>query len=450
MAADPPSHVVMLVANDVRTDTRVRKTALSASRAGLRVTVVGYSPDGVRHEACMGPCRLIRVPVPWRAKAATQRRHAWLDRTPPTRFARRAWRAGWSRTRLAVDWRRVLPDIGDYAAAYAPVIAELAPDLLHAHDVHMVGIAHDAAARAQAAGRWLPWVYDAHEYVPGLSCYGPRTPRVIAGYADLELQYIRSADRVITVSPPIAAELSRRFDLDRPPALVLNTPARSGRRSGRSVRSVAGVADDAPLLVYSGGVTHARGVQTAISALPQLPDTHLAVIAVPHTRTGPIDRMRDLAGSLGVVQRVHFLDPVPADELIGFLESATIGLIPLLRFGSHEMALTNKLFEYLHAGLPMVVSDCRSQSEFVREHELGRVHRAGDPSDLADAVRAVLAERDAYVQRRRTDLVERYSWERQEEVLWAVYRELLGPAAVPDPPSAGSQPFKQVVEESCQ
>src|SRR6266508_3883975 len=117
--AQSAAHVVMLVANDIRTDTRVKKAAMSAARAGLRVTVVGYSPDAERHEVCMGPCRLIRVPVPWRAKQAREHRQEWPARTPPTRFARRAWRAGWSRTRLGVRWRRVLPDIADYTKAYS-------------------------------------------------------------------------------------------------------------------------------------------------------------------------------------------------------------------------------------------------------------------------------------------------------------------------------------------
>ncbi|MDQ1701527.1 MAG: hypothetical protein QOF57_779, partial [Frankiaceae bacterium] len=34
-------HVVMMVVNDVATDTRVKKEALALAQAGLRVTVVG-------------------------------------------------------------------------------------------------------------------------------------------------------------------------------------------------------------------------------------------------------------------------------------------------------------------------------------------------------------------------------------------------------------------------
>jgi len=51
-------HVVMMVANDISRDTRVRKSALAVAAAGVRVTVVGYAPDGRRHETRLGPVTL--------------------------------------------------------------------------------------------------------------------------------------------------------------------------------------------------------------------------------------------------------------------------------------------------------------------------------------------------------------------------------------------------------
>src|SRR5690606_25713636 len=99
-----------------------------------------------------------------------------------------------------------------------------APDAIHAHDMHVVGVARHASARARRAGRRVPWVYDAHEYVPGLSQYGGRTARVIEGWADLEAEFIRDAAHVVTVSPAIADALHERYRLRRRPAVVLNIP----------------------------------------------------------------------------------------------------------------------------------------------------------------------------------------------------------------------------------
>ncbi|MFP5333966.1 MAG: glycosyltransferase [Actinomycetes bacterium] len=488
----------MLVGNDITVDTRVKKTALALARVGLEVVLVGYTPEARRSESMLGPCRIVRVPVPWRLRDERRRRLArrrarrlQLGYVAPAdeqaahlrvaardrdlvssrlpsrvvrvlRFAVRgqrfvirarqaaqrrqetylplAWKA-WdrllSRTGVGARWRRILPDIDDYELAFGRVIDELEPDVIHAHDVHMVGVATHAVQRARRRGRTVPWVYDAHEFVAGLSQYGGRTPRVIAAYLDLERRFVRRADRVVTVSDPLADELQRRYRLPRRPAVVMNIPTIGRAEPGApTVRDVAGVDAGTPLLVYSGGVQHARGVQTAVEALTLLPDAHLAVVAVPHTRTHAVAALVKLADELGVGDRVHPVEPVASDAVSDFLATADVGLIPLLHFGSHEMALANKLFEYLHGGVPVVVSDCRAQADFVRRLDVGEVHRAEDARDLAAAVERVLADRDRFRRhiREHTELFDRYTWRRQEEVLWDLYRDLLSPDVVSSEP----------------
>ena len=73
-----------------------------------------------------------------------------------------------------------------------------------------------------------------------------------------------------------------------------------------------------------------------------------------------------------------------------------------------------------------MVSDCRTQAEFVRRHRIGEVFRAGDAAGLADAVRRVLGDRATYAKSASDpEFLERYSWRRQEEVLRGVYAEVL-------------------------
>jgi glycosyltransferase involved in cell wall biosynthesis len=357
---------------------------------------------------------------------------------------------GWQQLPWAASPRRVVPEVDDLELAIGPVLDALEPDLIHAHDVHLIGVAARARARARAAGRDVRWVYDAHEWVPGLSRYGGRTARVVAAWAQLERRHIRDADRVVTVSPQLARALQARYRLPRLPDVVLNVPAVGTRTAQESsVRAAAGVAAGLPLLVYSGGVQAACGVETAVEALVHLPDAHLAVVAVPSVHTGGVAAVRACAERLGVGSRLHLLPPVPPGQVTAFLAGADVGLIPLRHFGSHELALADTLFEYLHAGVPMVVSDCRAQADFVREHGLGRVHRAGDAADLADAVSGVLADPDSYA-RRSTDpqLLDRYTWQAQADVLRAVYRDLLGlpDAAGAAAVDAAAEPAERVVQ----
>jgi glycosyltransferase involved in cell wall biosynthesis len=519
------ARVVMIVGNDVRTDTRVKKTAIALARGGLQVTVVGYAPYGRRSESMLGPVRIIRVPVPMRLhdqrqlirtrrrsaaprvgfrdrkheqavrlridiqqleiNAATGRAVARRTSRPDTvvtqlgfsagaiwrraqilrcgvrrksigarvrlqrkltAVVRRGWKAAdrrIGRVPIVARWRRITPEILDFELAYSPVIERLAPDVIHAHDFHMVGIAAHAAARATLRGRRVRWVYDAHEYTPGMAQYGGRTRRVVAAYESLEREFIRSADRVITVSPAIAEELQRRYRLPRRPELVMNIPVvgpdeRPDLLDGPSIRAVVGLDDDVPLLVYSGGATSARGVHTIVEALPSLPGAHLAIVAVPGTITPYLESLVDLAATLGVDDRVHLVPPVESHQVVPFLSSATLGVLPILRFPSYEMALPNKLFEYLNAHLPVVVSDMREMVAFVGKLGVGEVFHAEDPAGLAAAARRVIAGHDEYVDRirERSGVLGEFTWERQAARLREVYADLLGPDAVAADPAA--------------
>ena len=479
-------HVVMLVANDIRRDTRVRKSALAVAAAGARVTVVGYAVGGRREQTTMGPVTLLRVPVEfvrrdrarhrrWRRRmrllpamltadrddSAARRKLAIRDRQAvllpssgrererrairrrrvalrarafagrrAERFVRRGW-AGWDKTfgrmALAAYWQRVLPEVDDYEMAFGPVVDDLRPQVIHAHDMHLVRVAAVAAARASERGDRVPWVYDAHEWVPGLSQYGGRTRRLISAWSDLEADYIRLADRVVTVSPPLAAALQERHSLPRTPDVVRNIPpVGAGDLEGETVRERVGLGPDVPLLVYSGGVQAARGVDTALDALLLLPTAHLVVVAVPSPDSAACRQLSVRARGLGVADRFHLLPPVPPDQVAAFLRSADVGLIPLRHYGSHEMALANKLFEYMHAGVPAVVSDCRAQAAFVREHGTGEVHIAGDAESLAAMVRKVLDDPRPYRSRLADkELLAANDWSHEAGVLQDVYRDLL-------------------------
>lgn len=488
-AAGAPK-VVMMVGNDIAHDTRVLKMGLSLADAGLDVTLLGWASSGVREERQFGPVRILRVPVGWRLRdaaiqrikdrrtqglsvamdpsrrriqdieAAVRRREAEsgggvgssaryqrlrVDRVVTRVRAgvdrriqkqrKAAWKAydgAMSRNPVAASWRTILPEIDDYELSFGPVLDQMEWDVLHAHDVHLVGVASRAVARRRAEGRAADWVYDAHEYVRGLSIYGPRTVRRRAAYLDLEREYIRSARSVVTVTDQLASRLRKDYRLGATPAVVMNSPTLGSvdLPIEQNIRQLLDLPDDVVLAVYSGGVTAVRGIDTAVRALPELPGVHLAVVAVPGPHTGAAQSLAKQATRLGVGDRVHLLKPVAPAEVPAFLHGADVGLIPLHHFGSHEVAIANKVFEYLHAGIPLLVSDCEAQQEFVEKLGVGEVHFADDVPSFVEAFRRTRARLPELKDRIARDpaLLEPFGWDRQEAVLRQVYREILGDA----------------------
>ncbi|GAA4110155.1 hypothetical protein GCM10022415_03690 [Knoellia locipacati] len=326
-------------------------------------------------------------------------------------------------------WKSVLPEILDQDLAIGPILARLEPDVIHVHDVFMIGIAVRAAQRAALQGRTVKVVYDAHEFVPGLAMVPPRQ---VAAYADLERSFIHDVDRVITVSPELADLLQRTHSLPRRPDVVLNAPIAddpSTRVVG--VRDVCGLGADVPLVVYGGGVHAARGVQTVLAALEQLPDVHLAIVV--RGMYAYSKELRAVADRAGYGDRVHFAPFVPPAFVPRYLSSATVGVSPLLHAINHDVAITNKFCEYLQGGLPIVTSDTPAQADLVRELGLGEVHVAGDVDDCARAIRAGLASAEQTRRRIEGDaeLRHRFSWSAQAETLRTAFDEVL-PQGLPE------------------
>lgn len=326
-------------------------------------------------------------------------------------------------------WKSVLPEIIDQDLAVGPVLARLDPDVIHVHDVFMIGIAVRAAQRAALQGRAVKVVYDAHEFVPGLAMVPPRQ---VAAYADLERSFIHEVDRVVTVSPELADLLQSTHSLPRRPDVVLNAPIvddPSVRIVG--IRDVCGLAADVPLVVYGGGVHAARGVQTVLAALEHLPEVHLAIVV--RGMYAYSKELRAAADRAGYGDRVHFAPFVPPAFVPRYLSSATVGVSPLLHAINHDVAITNKFCEYLQGGLPIVTSDTPAQADLVRDLGLGEVHVAGDVADCARAIRACLDSASETRARIEADgeLRHRFSWSAQAETLRTVFDEVL-PGGLPE------------------
>jgi glycosyltransferase involved in cell wall biosynthesis len=496
--------LVVAVANGITGDSRVQKTAIAAARAGWDVTLIGASTTPWTERSMMGPIKVIRVPIASTlrerpAKVRKQRvvvRQVVVDKRAIELFkaefktwerratARIGWlraRSGLSRLTLPVtypasyalgavvrarqvvhksklqrltgeigevkkvapivgDWRRDLPSLLDLDLAFGPVIEKAKPDVIHANDITMIGTAALSVARMRARGERVKWLYDAHEYVVGVDW---RTPAQGSAYLSLERDFIHRADAVVTVSPEIAELLRNHYRLPRLPDVVRNTPIMGVVEDGTtapSVRAVCELPDDVPLLVYSGWISAERGLPSAIRALAQLPEVHFAIVA---NGTNPdLATVLAKADELGVRDRVHVVPYVAQHAVPAYLSSADLGVICSLHSINYENSLPTKLSEYLHAGLPVVVSDLRTLSEFVRRHGVGEIFKADDPDAIADAVMRALEVRQSLAANISNELLTELSWEHQSAGLIRLYSELSGKS-----PTAQDASVSWTVEE---
>ncbi|MER5455139.1 glycosyltransferase family 4 protein [Micromonospora sp. NPDC002389] len=430
------------IARARRADVRMRIATLRARRAdggsrlrevaGLGLLAAPWAAAKAMHRWARFRARETN-----RLKAARRDERALLN-TIPISF----WKAVLGRR----AWRRLDPGLWRWELSFGRVIDRLKPDIIHAHDFRMIGVGARATMRARASGRRVKLVWDAHEYAPGLRPR-PNTPRWLPAVVAHEKEYAPYADAVVTVSSSLAELLRTEHKLPVLPDVVMNAPVSGAPEETDStpvpdLRTLCGVGSETPLLAYCGGITPVRGVNVMIDALPDLPGVHIALVSLhPNGKNATSDEAFARAEDLGVADRVHLLPYVPHWQVAQFLAPADAAVSPLVHLSNHEIALSNKFFEYSQARLPLITSDVRTMAEMVRSTGQGEVFRAEDVTDYVRAVKTVLADPERYrAAYDRPGLLEGWTWEAQAAVLDRVYTGLLRDRAGASPAVPAGKP----------
>lgn len=231
--------------------------------------------------------------------------------------------------------------------------------------------------------------YDSHEWfteAEGLKGH-PLKKRLWRWW---ERRCFRNLDRMITVNGAIAEAYRSAYGLEV--GVVPNVPERLAPAKPMP-RAELGWPDDRPVLLMQGAfMDRDRGALDAVRAMVHLEDCHLALIGSgpEHAAAG------EWAVRIGVAERVHVHDRMEFQHLRRCTSAADIGLsLDRPTVDNFRYSLPNKLFDYLHAGLPVVCSDLPVAGRFVREEGIGVVAAEAEGDEeiarsIAEAVKAVL------------------------------------------------------------
>ena len=288
--------------------------------------------------------------------------------------------------------------------------------VFHASDLYVLPAMSHAANEFSGA-----LVFDSRELYTHVTSTTDR-PWVRWVWHLVQRRFIGRAAAVFTVSDPIADRLVQDYGITRP-VILHNVPPRQKVHPGRSLRSIVGASERTAVLLHQGSIQKNRGCQLLIDAMRDVRGGILVFLG-----GGPLKpAMRAYAQTAGL-NRVHFLDAVPPDELLPLTATADAG-ITLLEDTclNHRYALPNKLFEYAMAGLPVIASDLPEISRVVESFKIGRVVNPADSEALADTLQYVIDhvdERQAWASCT-PQVLEVYNWESAARRFTAAYRTLI-------------------------
>jgi glycosyltransferase involved in cell wall biosynthesis len=291
--------------------------------------------------------------------------------------------------------------------------------------VHSHDLSTLSTGYAVAREARCPLLYDAHELETHTNYWSlaAATKKWIAIY---EAVLIRRTRAVVTVCDSIADWLKDNYGIHRP-TVVLNSPDLQAVQRGphRTVRDALGLSADTPLAVYVGSVTIDRGTTQCVQAAALVPGLHFAFVGPRYSVTEA--EILATAEQLGIRDRVHLVDPVPSREVTTFVSSADCSVIAIQNVClSYYFCFPNKLLESVVSGVPVAVGRLVELERFVNKFHVGEIMDETDPASIAQAIRKIVEQPARY--RPSTQVLQvirdEYGWQAQQRRLGTLYGAL--------------------------
>lgn len=300
---------------------------------------------------------------------------------------------------------------------FKKIAQRINPSIVHAHDLQMFLAGYLLAKKHRSF-----YVIDSHEM--GLYVSNPPKGIFKKMLQCVEKFCMKRADVVFTVSQEIKEHFKRRYRLKNihvlynAPDLSKNTPC------SRNIREDSGVGD-APLIVWVGGISFGRGFFYLLEALALLKNFKLVCVGMINEKIK--SKLKDRLHFLGIEDKFHFVKAKSSDELIDYISTADISVIPYERIClNHEYCMPNKLFESLFARLPFVVNEVPSLKNFMNTYNVGLSCDVSDEKQFAHTLRNVYKNKNFYKMddKKYKEMVKLFSWEAQENKLVQCYHAL--------------------------
>jgi glycosyltransferase involved in cell wall biosynthesis len=334
----------------------------------------------------------------------------------------------------------VLPHMRTFAARLCDAWRQHQPDVVHA-----VSWTSGLAALAGARDHQIPVVQAFHSLrvaerrhhvgSDGSAAAGhPGPDREASIRGRLERAVARSADAVVAIS---SDEMSDLTSLGVPRSAISVVPFGVDTTQFNPEGPVA-PRSERPRLVAVATHLERDGLETAIRALADIPDTELLIVGGPprpELRSDPAcTGLARLAGGLGVSDRVMFTGRVSHAGMPALLRSADL-LVDVAWYEPFGMAV----LEAMACGTPVVASAIGGHRDTVVDGTTGVLVAPGQPSRLARRIRHLLASPmllEGYGIAAADRAQARYSWDRVGRETVSVYGHATGQAGSAIQPSA--------------
>jgi glycogen(starch) synthase len=228
---------------------------------------------------------------------------------------------------------------------------------------------------------------------------------------------LTNADKFIFVSEGIRQLMVIDFNIDYSDTFVVRSLP-----NHQSIEKLnLNIADIS--IVYVGNICANRGLENAIQMMKFLP-SHYNLYLQGFGENSFVSSLKKLSTLISCEDRVHFIEPVTFSSIIDSISNYDFGYFVCDNFGpQRDLALPNKIFQYIMAGLCVITSNFKETGTLVRQYDCGVVVDDERPENMAKTILGI--QRDQLSKYKENAALARIElcWEKEEEKLLEIFKE---------------------------
>lgn len=263
-------------------------------------------------------------------------------------------------------------------------IVRMKPDIIHANDLNAFIPAMIAAKRINAKV-----IYDSHE----IYTESGRVAKTLIYKKYLKLvekKNILKCDGMVCVSHAAAEYFAEVYHINEPMVITNCMPTSYMLKQPPEKHPGFEVLNHGQF--YEG-----RGYELMVKAcglLADLPEVHMCIRGF-----GVLEEaLHREAEKLPNPEQFHFYPPVDVHDLIPEASFSHVGVAITLPISiNFAKSVSNKIFEYIFAGLPVIMSDIEEHRYLNEKYHFGIILEENTPDCLANAVRKLYTDKELYV-----------------------------------------------------
>jgi glycosyltransferase involved in cell wall biosynthesis len=275
-----------------------------------------------------------------------------------------------------------------------------------------------------------PLVYDSHEYFLGMAGMDQKpVRRNIWRY--IESRVFTKLKYMYTVSESIR-NLYRR-DYDKKLFVVRNLPLKNQPAMELSPDEITWIEsidrqipENKNLLILQGaGINESRGAEELVYSMLFLDSAryHLLIIGGGDV----FEILKKIIAQNRLSNKITLIPKVPFAVLGHFTRKAKLGFsIDKPAVLNHKYSLPNKLFEYLHAGVPVLASRLIEQEKIIHQYDVGGFIENHQPEHIAQRIKEIFAEPEILQQWKKNTcrLREELNWENESKIVIDIFKQV--------------------------